>query len=110
MTVLPEGIPLDQVEVWFQDEARVGQRGTITRQWAPKGTRPRVVRQQQFTAGDVFGAVCPVEDKAYALVMPAANTEAMQQHLNGIAQAVGMVKHAVLVTDRAAWHTRKRLK
>lgn len=107
--MLPEEVSLDQVEVWFQDEARVGQRGTITRVWAPKGTRPRVVRQQQFTAVYVFGAVCPAEDKAYALVMPEANTEAMQHHLDGIAQTVGTGKHAVLVTDRAAWHTSKQL-
>lgn len=108
--MLPEAVSFDQVEIWFQDEARVGQRGTITRIWAPKGTRPRVVRQQQFTAVYVFGAVCPVEDKAYALVMPGANTEAMQQHLDGIAQAVDTGKHAVLVTDRAAWHMSKHLK
>ncbi len=29
------------LEVWFQDEARVGQKGTVTRIWAPQGTRPR---------------------------------------------------------------------
>ena len=29
-----------KVEVWFQDEARFGQQGTLTRQWALKGTRP----------------------------------------------------------------------
>jgi len=37
---------LTQVEVWFQDEARVGQRGTVSRIWAQKGTRPRIVQQQ----------------------------------------------------------------
>jgi hypothetical protein len=29
------------VEIWFQDEARVGQQGTLTRIWAKRGTRPR---------------------------------------------------------------------
>lgn len=109
LSVLPEALSLDQVEVWFQDEARVGQRGTVTRIWAQKGTRPRAVRQQQFEAAYVFGAVCPGKDKASALVMPEANTEAMQQHLNGIAVAVEAGKHAVLVTDRAAWHMTKKL-
>jgi len=45
-----------------------------------------VVRQQQFTAIYVLGAVCPAEDKAYALVMPEADINAMQYHLDGIAQ------------------------
>ena len=31
---------LDAVEVWFQDEARVGQKNGITRRWARRGTRP----------------------------------------------------------------------
>jgi len=26
------------VEIWFQDEARVGQQGTLTRIWAKRGT------------------------------------------------------------------------
>src|SRR3954471_13327529 len=29
------------VEIWFTDEARVGQQGTITRVWAKRGSRPR---------------------------------------------------------------------
>ena len=29
------------LEVWFQDEARVGQQGTLTRIWARRGARPR---------------------------------------------------------------------
>lgn len=42
---------------------------------------PRVVRQQQFEAAYVFGAVCPTEGKAATLVMPMANAEAMQHLL-----------------------------
>ena len=28
------------IEIWWQDEARVGQKNGITRRWAKKGTRP----------------------------------------------------------------------
>jgi hypothetical protein len=36
------------IEVWFQDgaegpHARVGQKGTLTRRWAPRGSRPRAI-------------------------------------------------------------------
>ena len=48
MERLPVGIPIESVDIWFQDEARVGQRGTVTRTWAAKGSRPRLTRQQQF--------------------------------------------------------------
>lgn len=78
MDVVPDNLGLEAVEVWFQDEARVGQRGTVTRMWAPKGSRPRVIRQPQFEAACVFGAVCPTQGKAMALVMPKANSESRQ--------------------------------
>ncbi|WP_268934998.1 hypothetical protein [Spartinivicinus ruber] len=37
----------------------MGQQNTCTRIWAEKGTRPRVVKQQQFESAYLFGAVCP---------------------------------------------------
>jgi transposase len=83
--------------------------GTVTRLWAPKGSRPRITRQQQFEAAYVFGAVCPTKGKAVALVMPKANSESMQHHLDLIAAAITAGKHAVLVVDRAAWHVTEKL-
>ena len=44
---------------------------------ARKGTRPRVVRQQQSESACIFGAVCPQQGSAVALVMQQANTEVM---------------------------------
>ena len=35
------------VEFWFQDEARVGQQGTLSRVWAPIGSRPAMVRDNR---------------------------------------------------------------
>ena len=49
---------------------RIGQRGTLTRIWARKGTRPRVVRQQQSESAYIFGAVCAQRDAAVGLVLP----------------------------------------
>jgi hypothetical protein len=46
-----EDTDLNKVDVWFQDETRIGQQGSITRIWAEKGTRPRAVHQQQFEYG-----------------------------------------------------------
>ncbi len=98
------------MDVWFQDEARVGQRGTVTRTWAKKGTRPRLTRQQQFEYAYIFGAVCPVSNKAIGLVLPVVNTDAMIMHLQEISSQVPLSRHALVVLDQAAWHTTKRLK
>lgn len=101
---------IQQVDVWFQDEARVGQQGTVTRLWAVKGTRPRVVRQQQFNYTYIFGAVCPSRDEAVGLVMPYANMQTMSIHLEHISIRVPEGRHAVVVLDQAGWHTSKKLK
>lgn len=42
--IIPREIEIENVDIWFQDEARVGQRGTLTRTWAKKGTRRRLMR------------------------------------------------------------------
>ena len=36
-----EAHPDEEVQVWFEDEARFGQQGTLTRVWARRGSRPR---------------------------------------------------------------------
>lgn len=100
---------IENVEVWFQDEHRIGQQGSVTRLWARKGTRPRAVRQQQFISGYIFGAVCPAEDKGAAIIMPYATTTAMQCHLEEISYHVEVGKHAVVVLDNAGWHISKEL-
>ncbi len=109
LDAVPPGTPPDAIDVWFQDEMRIGQRGTQTRLWARKGSRPRVVRQQQSESADVFGAVCAQRDAAIGLVMPHANTEAMSHHLEAVSQCVPPGRHAVLVLDRAGWHTTPKL-
>ena len=107
--VLPPDVPLEQVDVWFQDEMRIGQRGTLTRIWARKGTRPRIVRQQQSESAYIFGAVCAQRDAAVGLVLPYANTKTMALHLQEISQVVPAGRHAVLILDQAGWHTTPKL-
>src|ERR1019366_947882 len=55
--------------IWFQDEARVGQQGTLTRIWAKRGTRPRIRRDRRFTWAYLFGAICPARGTGVALLI-----------------------------------------
>jgi transposase len=100
---------LGDVEIWFQDEMRVGQQGSITRMWAIKGTRPLAVRQQQFLNAYVYGAVCPEKDKGAGLILPRADSACMNAHLKEISLHVDEGKHAVIVVDGATWHKSKEL-
>jgi DDE superfamily endonuclease len=98
------------IEVWFQDEARVGQQGTLTRVWAKRGTRPRAVRDRRYTWTWLFGAVCPERGVGAAVVLPHVNVEAMNIHLAEIGRRVAEGAHAVLVLDGAGWHTSPKLR
>jgi transposase len=97
------------VDIWFQDEARVGQRGTLTRTWAKKGTRPRLTRQQQFEYAYIFGAVCPKTNQSVGLVLPVANSDAMLIHLEEISKNIPKDRYGVVVLDGAAWHKAKKI-
>ena len=97
------------IEVWFADEARIGQKNKITRRWAKRGTRPSAPRDQRTASTYIFGAVCPKQGKGAALILPACNTEAMNLHLAEIAKTVAPGAHAVLLVDQAGWHMSMRL-
>lgn len=102
--------PGTPIEIWFQDEARVGQKNGLVYQWARKGTRPRQPKDQRYASCYIFGAVCPARDVGAALVMPYADTEAMQRHLDEIAQNIRPKAHAVILMDGAGWHKAGDLK
>jgi len=92
------------IEIWFQDEARVGQKGTHTYIWAPVGSRPAMIRDNRHDSAYLFGAICPARGVGAAIIMPAANTEAMNEHLKEISTQVAPGAHAALILDGAGWH------
>jgi hypothetical protein len=90
--------------VWFQDEARIGQKNSLTRVWGQTGSRPAAPKDLGFASAYVFGAVCPSQGKAAALIMPICNTAAMNHHLSEISSQVAADAHAVVILDGAGWH------
>jgi len=99
------------IEIWYQDEARIGQKGTHTYVWAETGSRPLMVRDNRHTSAYLFGAICPERAAGAAIIMPGVNTEAMNEHLKEISTQVAEGAHAVLICDGAGWHqTGGRLK
>ncbi len=88
---------------------RIGQKNGCVRQWATRGTRPRQPVDQRYESAYIFGAVCPARDTGAALILPYADTPAMQQHLNEIAKHVAPGAHAAMLLDNAGWHHSKKL-
>ena len=75
------------------------------------GAAVRIMRAEH-TAADLRalaaksrdGAQGPDRGVGAAIIMPAVNTEAMNEHLEEISTQVAAGAHAVLVLDGAGWH------
>ncbi len=104
---LGEAYPGAEIELWAEDEARLGLKPVMRRVWAPVGRRPtaRVKRGYQWTY--LYGFVHPESGEVYWLILPTVNTEVFSMALREFAKEVGVGedKHIVLVVDRAGWHT-----
>jgi hypothetical protein len=84
--------------------ARIGQKNGQVRQWARRGTRPRQAADQRHDNAYLFGAICPARGVGAALVLPYADADMMQLHLDEISRNVAAGAHAVLILDGAGWH------
>src|SRR5262245_44003102 len=104
-----KALDCDTIEIWFADEARIGQKNKITRRWAKRGTRPSAPRDQRTASTYIFAAVCPKRGTGAALTLPACNTDAVKLHLAASAAAVAAAAHSVLLVDQAGWHLSTRL-
>ena len=63
-----------------------------------------MVRDNRHDSVYLFGAICPARGVGAAIIMPAANTEAMNEHLKEISARVAPGAHAALTIDGAGWH------
>jgi hypothetical protein len=54
-----------------------------------------MVRDNRHDSAYIFGAICPARAVGAAVLMPAANTEAMNEHLKEISTQVSPGAHAV---------------
>lgn len=101
--------PHRQLRVYFQDESRFGQQGTLTNVWARKGSRPTAVRQTEYKYLWVLGAVCPETGHAEGLLSPQLNTAIINIFLKQFSATIPPDEHAVMVWDGAGFHTSRSL-
>ena len=99
-----------RLRTFFMDEARLGQQGTLTRLWAPRGSRPTAVKQTRYEWVYLYAAVEPATGESVALLAPGVNTGTFNVFLEMLAQAANPEEHLVLIMDQAGWHKSRRLK
>ena len=101
--------PDKRLTLWFQDEARFGQKGRTCHRWFIRGQRPSGLCDQRYTWTHLFAAVRPTTGQSFALVLPTVSAPAMQAFLDRFSQGLGADEHAVLVLDQAGWHVAQAL-
>ena len=96
------------LRVYFEDEARFGRISDPAYCWAPIGLRPIISSQivREFTY--VFSAVSPNDGQSFSLILPYANTDAMNIFLQELAKAFQEYR-IVVIMDKAGWHRSKDL-
>jgi transposase len=98
-----------RIRVFFMDEARFGQQGTLARVWAQRGSRPTAVKQTKYEWVYLYAAVEPATGASTALLAPHVNTGTMSVFLRMLSEDLGPRDHAVVIMDQAGWHVSKRL-
>jgi DDE superfamily endonuclease len=103
--------PARAVELWAEDEARLGLKPIARRAWAVRGRRPTANGRTKYQWLYVYGFVHPASGRNLELILPAANTDWMARALEEFARWAdpGGSKLLVLLVDGAGWHIARRL-
>ena len=99
------------MEVWAEDEARLGLKPVARRVWGPRGVRPRSGGRARYEWVSVYGFVRPKTGESFTILRPRVRVERMADALAAFAAHADPDggKVLVLVVDNAGWHTAKRL-
>jgi hypothetical protein len=108
---LREAYPEAEVELWAQDEHRLGLKPILRKVWSPKGERPIVKVHQRYEWTYLYSFVRPSTGEVHWLILPTVNAEVFSLALAHFAEEVGCTKkrHLLLVLDQAGWHTGKEV-
>ena len=63
-----------------------------------------MVHDNRHDSAHLLGAKCPARGVGAAIIMPAVNTEAMNEHFKEISAHVAAGSLAVVIQDGAGWH------
>jgi len=103
--------PDQTVEVWAEDEGRLGLQPITRRVWSLRGRRPRSYGQARYQWMYVYGFVQPKTGRSFQVFLPRVKTELMSQALAEFSAWAdpGRDKILLLIVDNAGWHRSKSL-
>ena len=111
MRRLRAGHPGQRVEVWAQDESRLGLKPVARRTWSLRGLRPASSGRTRYEWLYVYAFARPRTGESFTVILPRVNTDHMATALAAFAARADPdgEKVLVVVVDRAGWHVAKRL-
>jgi transposase len=106
---LKERYPTAKVELWCEDEQRLGLKPIMRKVWSPIGRRPIVGIHQRYKWTYLYAFAHPKSGEVHWLILPRVDAEAFSVALENFAGEVGAgtSKRVLLVLDQAGWHTAK---
>jgi transposase len=108
---LKESYPTAKVELWCEDEHRLGLKPIIRKVWSPIGQRPQVLVHQRYEWTYLYSFVRPKTGEVHWLILPTVNSEVFSVALEHFAKEVGAStrRRILLALDQAGWHTSKEV-
>lgn len=99
------------VEVWGEDEARLGLQPILRRIWTKRGQRRTATVEPRYEWLWLYAAVHPTSGRVFWLILPRLDTDCVQLFLDEFAQThLETGKTIVLVWDGAPAHRTKKLR
>jgi DDE superfamily endonuclease len=108
---LREANPKKSVELWAQDESRLGLKPIARRVWALRGRRPRSCGRTRYQWLYLYGFVRPKTGGTFGVLLPRVKAERMSEALAEFASDADPEGKKVLVVlvDNAGWHRARTL-
>lgn len=103
----PEAI----IEIWAQDELRLGLQPVTRKIWALKGHRPIAKLDRKYQWLYCYGFVRPLTGDNFWTIMPRVDTEIMSLSLREFADYHNPQRNKIIIllVDQAGWHITKKL-
>lgn len=109
---LKEKHPTAKVELWSEDEHRLGLKPILRKVWSPVGERPVAEVHHRYEWTYLYAFARPKTGELHWLILPRVNHEVFSVALESFAREVGAGtrKRILLVLDGAGWHTTDKLR
>jgi hypothetical protein len=83
---LKESYPTAKVELWCEDEHRLGLKPIIRKVWSPIGERPQVLVHQRYEWTYLYAFVRPKTGEIHWLILPMVNAQVFSLALEHFAR------------------------